>query len=331
MIKKVKVVELFGGIGAPRKALERLGYSVDSLYIEIDKHATRSYNALYNENNEPTSIIGYDFTKFKGQFDMLIAGWPCQDISVAGKMMGMSEGSDTRSSLIWQTVRAIEEIEPNYIVLENVAQATSKRFKPDLDKIVNRLENLGYNIKMQVLNATDFGVPQTRKRLIIVGIKKGIDSNFDFNNLRKTKTKPLTDYIDFEDFENENRYEFKGEQAKKHLKDLQTRDIYDTVIFNPDGSPNFSKRFYTKEQHIGTITARRNFALYNKDKNKFMSLTSLEHWLLMGFNETDHFKCISRGVSNNQLYKQAGNSIVVDMLESVFEELLKGDNNEPRE
>lgn len=172
MKKQLKVIELFAGIGSPRKALIRGGYNfkiVDA--IEIDKYAVKSYNAIYNENIEAKDICSYNPTKEEiGEIDLLFHGSPCQDFSLAGKQAGGDKDSGTRSSLMYETIRIVEELKPKYVIWENVKNLLSKKHRHNFDAYLETMEHLGYTNYYQVLNAKDYGIPQNRERVFTVSI-----------------------------------------------------------------------------------------------------------------------------------------------------------------
>ena len=173
---KIKVITLFTGIGAQEAALKRLNIPFEVVGIsEIDKHAIQSYEAI----NGPTFNYG-DITKIPmlDYADLWTYSIPCQDLSVAGKQAGISEG--TRSGLLLHVERLLETAvllgnQPKYLLLENVKALVSKKFKPDFDRWLSKLDSLGYNNYWQVLNAKDYGVPQNRERVFVVSIRKDVD------------------------------------------------------------------------------------------------------------------------------------------------------------
>lgn len=175
----LKLLELFAGIGACSKALERLGIEheiVDA--VEIDKYAIASFNAIHGTNFETQDITKWDKDI---QVDLIMHGSPCQDFSLAGKQAGGDEGSGTRSSLMYETIRIVEKLKPKYVIWENVKNVISKKHKHNFDNYINRMNELGYNSYYQVLNAKDYGTPQNRERVYTVSIRKDIDKgNFKF-------------------------------------------------------------------------------------------------------------------------------------------------------
>lgn len=180
-MKKIKVITLFTGIGAQEAALKRLEIDYEVVGIsEIDKYAIQSYEAI----NGSTYNYG-DITKINAldYADLWTYSSPCQDFSTAGKQQGIrnSDGSLTRSGLLLHVERLLVDSvirgdNPKYLLMENVKGLVSKKFKPDFDRWLERLEQLGYNNYWQVLNAKDYGVPQNRERVFVVSIRKDVDT-----------------------------------------------------------------------------------------------------------------------------------------------------------
>lgn len=176
MTDKLRVVELFAGIGAQASALERLGIPFESIVCEIDPHAYNAYCAIHG----PTPNLG-DITKVEHlpDCDLLTYSFPCQDLSVAGCKRGMVEGSGTRSSLLWEVERLLRdarerERQPEVLLMENVDAILFKKNRPHLERFIIRLNELGYESSFKVLNAKDFGVPQNRNRCFMVStLNKG--------------------------------------------------------------------------------------------------------------------------------------------------------------
>ena len=204
MKKQLKVIELFAGIGAPRKALIRGGYNfkiVDA--VEIDKYAVKSYNAIYNANIETKDVCKYKPDKTDiGEIDLLFHGSPCQDFSLAGKQAGGDKDSGTRSSLMYETIRIVEKLKPKYVIWENVKNLLSKKHRHNFDAYLETMEQLGYTNYYQVLNAKDYGIPQNRERVFTISIlgngKYEFPSKQDEENLQdflekdtNIKTKPM--------------------------------------------------------------------------------------------------------------------------------------------
>jgi DNA (cytosine-5)-methyltransferase 1 len=190
--KPIRLIELFAGIGAQAKALERIGVEFEHYRVcEFDPYAVTSYNAIHGTNFEPS-----DITKWKGEdlgiFDvdrftyLLTYSFPCQSLSLAGRQEGMQEGSETRSALLWEVKRLLQETDelPHILVMENVPQVASAKNKTDFEKWINFLRDLGYSSKWEILNSKDFEVPQNRSRCFMVSWIGDLYYNFP-------ATKPL--------------------------------------------------------------------------------------------------------------------------------------------
>ena len=194
-MNKLKVLELFAGIGACSKALERLGIEheiVDA--VEIDKYAIKSFNAVHGTNFEPQDITTWDKDI---DVDLIMHGSPCQDFSLAGNQAGGDEGSGTRSSLMYETLRIVEKLKPKYVIWENVKNLLSKKHKHNFDKYLEVMEKLGYANYYQVLNAKDYGIPQNRERVFTISIRNDINKEFIFPKKQELKLK-LKDMLEDE-------------------------------------------------------------------------------------------------------------------------------------
>lgn len=177
----IKVNELFAGIGAFRKALIRTNIPHSVVGIsEIDKFAIESYKAIYGETRNYGDISKVDKLDYA---DLWTYGFPCQDISVAGKQAGINK--HTRSGLLYEVERLLEKSKeceelPKYLMLENVKNLVGKKFKAQFDEWIQRLDELGFNTYWQVLNAKNYGIPQNRERVFAISIRKDIDTGYVF-------------------------------------------------------------------------------------------------------------------------------------------------------
>lgn len=180
---KIRVFEAFAGYGSQAMALERLkqDYS-DFDYVvvgvsEIEKNAIAAYKAVHGNclNYGDISKIDWNYVP---DFDLFTYSFPCQDVSTAGFQNGLSEGSGTRSSLLWECRKAIIAKKPKYLLMENVPNLVSKKFMPYVQKWMDELASYGYNNYISKLNAKDFGTPQNRNRVFMVSILG--DDKFEF-------------------------------------------------------------------------------------------------------------------------------------------------------
>ena len=176
--KPIRLIELFAGIGSQAKALKRLGIPFESHFVcDFDKYAVKSYNAVHGTNYEPcdiTTITAADLNiTHTHQFTYLLTySFPCQDLSVAGKGAGMEKGSGTRSGLLWEVERLLNECMelPQLLLMENVTQVHGTKNKEHFDKWIEFLESKGYKNYWQDLNSKDFGIPQNRNRCFMISI-----------------------------------------------------------------------------------------------------------------------------------------------------------------
>lgn len=195
MDKKIQILELFGGIGAPRVALRNLGIPVKSIdYVEIDEKAVRTYNSMFSNELEykTQDVVGWNLKP-----DILIHGSPCQDFSIAGKQKGADQGSDTRSSLMWETLYIIEQMgewKPKVVIWENVKNVLSKYMKHNFNKYINYMKKLGYFSSYEILDARDYGLPQARERVFTISILG--EHIFDFSLLKKREMKNIQSFLE---------------------------------------------------------------------------------------------------------------------------------------
>ena len=183
----IKVLSLFSGIGAFERAFCRIGLDWELVnYCEIDRWASLSYS-MVNQCDESLNLRDVRTvtaeTVRDQHVDLITYGFPCQDISIAGKQQGFvnDSGESTRSGLFFEALRIIKELRPRYAIAENVKALTSKKFKNEFAAVLSSLEDAGYNNYWSVLNAKDYGIPQNRERVFIVSIRRDVDEgDFQF-------------------------------------------------------------------------------------------------------------------------------------------------------
>ena len=167
-------LDLFAGIGGFRLGMERAGHKCVG-YCEIDKYARLSYNAIHNTEGEIdykdiTEVTNEEFRKLRGKVDVICGGFPCQAFSIAGNQLGFE---DARGTLFYEIVRAAEQVKPRYLFLENVRNLLSHDKGETFTRMLKILDELGYDAEWQVLNSKNFGVPQNRERVFIIGHLRG--------------------------------------------------------------------------------------------------------------------------------------------------------------
>ena len=251
----VKVLELFAGIGACSKALERVGIEhelVDA--VEIDKYAIKSFNAIHGTNFETQDITKWDKDI---ECDLIMHGSPCQDFSLAGKQAGGDMGSGTRSSLMYETIRIVGKLRPKYVIWENVKNVLSAKHKHNFENYLTAMSSLGYTNFHEVLNAKDFGIPQNRERVFTISILSGNEFEFPPKHELKLRLKDmLEDEVD-------EKYYLSDEQVEKiktstfhtNARRIQEKDWCDTLCARD-----------WKDPKCVEVSAKRLFNIYGDDK-----------------------------------------------------------------
>lgn len=227
----IRLIELFGGIGSQAMALRDIGADFTHWrLVEFCKYAVASYNAIHGTNFEPTDIRnvkGEDLGIVDTQnFTYLLTySFPCQDLSLAGKQKGMTKGSGTRSGLLWEVERLLNETEnlPQVLLMENVPQVHGTKNIDDFNLWIDFLKSKGYSNFWQDLNAKDYGVAQNRKRCFMVSILG--NEFYEFPQPVKLN-KCIKDYLEDEVDE---KYYIKSEKAYKLILDLQERGILESA------------------------------------------------------------------------------------------------------
>lgn len=316
-----RVLELFAGIGACSKALTNLGIDheiVDA--VEIDKYAIKSFNAIHGTNFEPQDITTWD-KDIKA--DLIMHGSPCQDFSSAGLQKGGDKGSGTRSSLMYETLRIVEKLKPKYVIWENVKNLLSKKHIHNFENYIHQMELLGYNSTHKVLNAKDYGVPQNRERVFTVSIHKDLPHDFHFPTTLPAKK--LTDIL--EPKVCESFYKMTPLQQKVWDEAFEKKLIgpNDAIEFTYSNArlQEIEQGFIRKQNRadntiMSTLKTNPDQIGVVIEEGVARKLTPKECWRLMGFADEDYERA-AKVCTAKQLYKQAGNSIVVNVLEAIIE------------
>ncbi|MBD5504118.1 MAG: DNA (cytosine-5-)-methyltransferase [Lachnospiraceae bacterium] len=320
----IQILELFGGIGSPRCALRNIGIPVKSIdYVEIDEKAVRSYNAIFRNElqNTAQTVVGWNLKP-----DILIHGSPCQDFSIAGHQgkataaggrinrgKGADKDSGTRSSLMWETIRIIEEMgvwKPRVVIWENVKNVLSQHMIANFNKYIEKMTSLGYTNSYKVLDARDFGIPQARKRVFTISVLG--KEKFDFDDLIKTPMRSIEEFL---------------------LSDVP--DVYDVTqpsIYNAIGKTGTIRRANIIKDYAYTITTRQDRTptqVIDCGGGRYRYLTERECWRLQGYTDADFDAAAAVQEKNGRyimsLYHQAGNSIVVPIFESIFRKIILGE------
>lgn len=320
---KFTFIDLFAGIGGIRIAMQNSGgkcvYS-----SEWNSQAQKTY--LTNFGEMPFGDITKESTKsyIPDNFDVLCAGFPCQPFSISGKQKGFE---DTRGTLFFDICSIVSKKKPQIIFLENVKHLIHHDDGNTLNTILLKLDELGYNISWRVLNGSDFGVPQNRERIIIVGSLKGV---FDFDKVKKKPRSHLVDFLDKDgNFEFLNPEEYTlidnpKEQPESGLIFAGYRNKSIRKAGVRPGTEHLSRvhkqpnRIYSVYGIHPTLPSQessgRFFVL--TENHQVRKLTVNECWRIMGFPES--YKKIS---PVGDQYKQLGNSVCIPMIEAVANEI----------
>ena len=299
--EKFKYIDLFAGIGGIRLALEHVG-GVCVFSSEWDDNACKTYKA--NFGDQPYGDITKIEAKDIPDFDILLAGFPCQPFSIAGKKAGFNH--ETQGTLFFDVERILKEKKPKAFLLENVKNLTAHDNGNTFKTIISLLEALGYCVYAKVLNALDYGVPQKRERIIICGFLNKV--NFEFPepipaDQRKTLSDILETNVD-------KKYYVKDNIRVSRLSRLRDK--------------NFPKPYISHENMAGSITphpycsalragASANYILVNDERRP----TERELLRIQGFPDT--YKIV---VNYGQIKHQTGNSVAVPMIEAVAKQMM---------
>ena len=377
----MRFLDLFSGIGGFRFGMERAGHKCIG-FCEIDKYARLSYKAIHNTEGEIdfkdiTEVTDEQFRELRGKVDVICGGFPCQAFSIAGKQLGFE---DARGTLFYEIARATKQIKPRYLFLENVRNLLSHDKGKTFERMLKILDELGYDAEWQVLNSKNFGVPQNRERVFIVGHLRGertyrvfpirgkdekfntdgeinqvgnigksgnfggnpqVTRVYDINGISPTlntmqgggrepkilvreATKQgyaVAGVGDSINFSHPNSKTRRGRAGKNIANTLLTSDEQRVVLpqiiqkphgFNKGGvhniAPTLTKSSYQENNFLKTegVSIRK--------------LTPRECWRLQGFPDWafDKAQVVN---SNSQLYKQAGNSVTMNVIEEIAKRL----------
>lgn len=316
----MRVVSLFSGIGAFEKALTNVGVDYNLIgFSEIDKDAVKAYCAIHNV----TEMLNLgDVSKVKSEeindFDLLVGGSPCQDISIVKKTW--VEGNKTEglkgneSKLFFEFSRILNDKLPKYFVFENVRNLLTSNNGEDFKTVIELLGR-NYNLKYEVLNSSDYGIPQTRRRLFIVGKRKDLgEFTFEFPNKEelKIKTKDLLEKsVDDKYYLSEKMYDYVMASGTKGW------------VSNPETDLDIARPL-TKTMHKMHRASTDNYyhtEYKPKNKTNLRRLTPKECFRLQGFSDEDYQKVKDMKISDTKMYMQTGNSITVTVLEKIFANL----------
>ena len=325
--KNVKV-DVPQDIAEVDKYLSQFTFSADSVKAYDIKRLTEDQRRDLYRANKKAKNYG-SITELKGAdmpiTDLLVYSFPCQDLSTGGLGKGMSKGSGTRSGLIWEIERILEELKklnrlPEYLLLENVKTIKAESNKKDLDQWLGFLESIGYkNDECMILNSLDFGVPQDRERAFIIShLGEKLDLGEAISKKKKPRTFNIHDFI-LTDYDSDPALRTEADMAQLNKTDSRE------VMWKINGIDPI-----TSDTTVRTITCNMDrthtAALFKYEGIKgdsYRRLTLREAFLMMGFNKEEYLRAASLGFSYRKLNKLIGNSIVVNVLVAIFEAMFE--------
>jgi len=304
---KISIGTDCSGIEAPIEALKQLNVSfIHKFSCEKDKECVKSMRANYNPKIIYNDITKRDHKKLSN-IDMYVCGFPCQPFSNAGLKMG---SKDIRSNIMLECIETIKETKPKVFILENVKNFKSMENGKIFEYLINKLNNLKiYNIYWKIMNTKDYGIPQNRERIYIIGIQRDKDKGFKFPIILKKKPN-LTKFLDLK-LQNKDTNCVRIHLAIKKIKDIKYNKSKDIFIITPvgfKGSFNMNK--------CPTLTTNSGYYIYSQKIKRF--LHSREALNLQGFS-----KGFKQVVTNTELFKQVGNSMSVNVLKEIYKEIFK--------
>ena len=346
----MKFLDLFAGIGGFRLGMESAGHECIG-FCEIDKFARESYKAIHNTEGEielhDITTVTDEFIRGIGSVEIICGGFPCQAFSIAGNRRGFE---DTRGTLFFEVARFASILKPKYLFLENVKGLLNHDSGNTFEVIISTLDELGYDVEWQVLNSKDFGVPQNRERVFIIGHLRGECTRRIFpieRDVSETNCKQQIDFVvpvltpnRLEKRQNGRRFKTNGEpmftltaqdqhgvllQDKKiKIREATTKGYAEASVGDSVNIANINSK--TKRGRVGnqianTLLASEQQGVVGSDY-RIRRLTPRECWRLQGFPDSAFDKA-QAVTSNSQLYKQAGNSVTVNVIAEIakhFEE-----------
>lgn len=296
-----RFIDLFAGIGGIRLGFESVGgHCVFS--SEFDEAACKTYEANFGEH--PSGDITKIAANEIPDFDILLGGFPCQAFSIIGKKEGFA--NETCGTLFFDIERILKEKRPPAFMLENVRNLTAHDNGNTFKVITAHLEALGYHTYSKVLNALDYGVPQKRERIIIVGFLNDVKFKFPLP-VDKAKRKSLADILEEKV---DKRYYVREEIRKSRLERLKDKDYPKPYISHENMAGSITPHPYSSALRAG---ASANYILINDERRP----TERELLRIQGFPE--NFKIV---VPYGQIKKQTGNSVAIPMISAVAQEMI---------
>lgn len=316
----LKFMDFCAGIGGGRLGLANLGLSCVA-FSEIDRQAEKTYRIFFGEDERNYGDLMKINTDELPDFDLMIAGFPCQSFSVIGQRKGMN---DDRGQVIYGLIKIMKRRNLPYFILENVKGLVNHEGGRTLKIILNELDKAGYKVYYRVLSSLHYGVPQMRERIYFIGIRKDlVKKSISYDWPESIKTPKLEEYlID----ENELEFNEKKRAYTTFLKYLNNK--YNKGSFNIEkllkedylvlDTRQSDLRLYRNK--VPTLRAGRHGILYVRN-GRFRKLSGYESLLLQGFSQ-DLAKKAKGKIANVYLLSQAGNAMTVNTIEAIGQNLI---------
>ena len=312
-------MDFCAGIGGGRLGLENLGLSCVG-FSEIDKYAERTYREFFGQEEKNHGDLMKINPADLPDFDLMIAGFPCQSFSVIGQRKGMN---DHRGQIIYGLIKIMNARNLPYFILENVKGLVNHEGGKTLKIILEELDKIGYEVYHRVLNSLDYGVPQMRERIYFVGIRKDLVNGNNFEWPRPVFPPDIQDYlIDNDEMEfNEKKRAY--ETFLKYLENKYNKGLFkiekllkeDYLVLDTRQS---DLRLYRNK--VPTLRTGRHGVLYARS-GKFRRLSGFESLLLQGFPKDLSEKTKDK-IADVYLLSQAGNAMTVNAIEAIGKSLI---------
>lgn len=341
----MKFLDLFAGIGGFRLGMESAGHECIG-FCEIDKFARASYKAIHDTRGEielhDITAVSDESIRRIGRVDIICGGFPCQTFSIAGNRRGFE---DTRGTLFFEIARFASILRPRYLFLENVKGLLNHDGGATFETIISTLDELGYNVEWQVLNSKNFGVPQNRERVFIIGHLRGRSTRKIFplsstgrqvDKYQEQSTNTLT--TRYPNSQGNGSYIIESKSQKvRSIGNVNPSgngmngEVYESTGLAPTLTTNKGEGVkiiqrahgYNQggEHDIAPTITSNNYQENNhlSDGYRIRRLTPRECWRLQGFPDWAFDKA-QKVNSNSQLYKQAGNSVTVNVISVIAKE-----------
>ena len=362
-MKELKHLELFAGVGGFRRAIDLFCNDNKIMstcvgFSEIDKYAVQSYKSIHSAHSELALGDIKQFTSDKNNikklpdFDLISGGFPCQAFSMMGKKKGFE---DDRGNIFYSIIEILKIKKPNFLLLENVRNLKNHDDGKTYKEIKRSLtEDAGYDVKSIILDTKNYGLPQTRRRIFLFGVKKEYFSK-KTSNIEITEKDIIESASKLNGSSSLNNYNNVLDLLKKQVEEKYylSERIKPTILAN--GSKNFKSKSEINQLIARPLTAtmgkmhracqdnyysdafleaknprkylEQSFPKEIEAKHRIRKITPAEAFMLQGFNEKDVLKAYKDGISNAQLYKQAGNAVSVNTVYSLLNYLIKTEWN----